>query len=106
MRRATHEQQPPHSVLGDLGEEITGIVTPVSICMALTVLLVKALNPDGDDAGASTVVIASLAYSEQVPPRRERERRGGAQGAAWNGGARWKQAAAAARGRHHRTTRT
>ena len=60
MRREQPPQQ-QHSVLGDLGEEITGIVTPVSICMALTVLLVKALNPDGADADASTVVIASLA---------------------------------------------
>ena len=65
--RAPHELQQPqqHSVLGDLGEEITGIVTPVSICMALTVLLVKALNPDGD-SDASTVFIASLAYAAQV----------------------------------------
>lgn len=29
------------SVLDDLGEEITGISAPVSICMALVVLLVK-----------------------------------------------------------------
>jgi presenilin 1 len=29
------------SVLDDLGEEITGISAPVSLCMALVVLLVK-----------------------------------------------------------------
>lgn len=33
------------SVLDDLGEEVTGIVSPVSICMALTVALVRILNP-------------------------------------------------------------
>lgn len=63
------EQQPPptaggKSVLDHLGEEVTGIVTPVSICMALTVLLVRALNPDGLDSG--TVYIASAAYHERV----------------------------------------
>lgn len=53
------------SVLDDLGEEITGIVAPVSICMALVVVLVKALNPDGM-ADSSSVAIATIAYHEQV----------------------------------------
>ncbi len=53
------------SVLDDLGEEITGIAFPVATCMALTVLLVKVLNPEGDSS-ANTVYIASIAYSEQV----------------------------------------
>lgn len=53
------------SVLDDLGEEITGIAAPVSICMALTVLLVRVLNPEGQTS-SSTVVIASIAYAEQV----------------------------------------
>lgn len=53
------------SVLDDLGEEITGIIAPVSICMALVVVLVKALNPDGI-TDSSTVAIATLAYHEQV----------------------------------------
>lgn len=56
------------SVLDDLGEEITGIVAPVSICMALVVVLVKALNPDGL-ADSSSVAIATIAYHEQVRPR-------------------------------------
>eukprot|EP00877_Chromochloris_zofingiensis_P008023 jgi/Chrzof1/3474/Cz12g26260.t1 len=53
------------SVLDDLGEEITGIAAPVSICMALTVLLVRVLNPEGQTS-SSTVVIASIAYAEQA----------------------------------------
>jgi presenilin 1 len=53
------------SVLDDLGEEITGIMAPVSLCMAVTVLLVRLLNPDGQSS-SSTVYIASLAYAEQV----------------------------------------
>lgn len=53
------------SVLDDLGQEITGIMAPVSICMAITVLLVKALNPEGT-ADTTTVAIATLAYQEQV----------------------------------------
>lgn len=51
------------SLLDDLGEEVTGIIAPVSLCMALTVLLVKLLNPEGESA-ANTVYIASIAYSE------------------------------------------
>ena len=54
-----------NSVLDDLGEEITGIMAPVSICMAITVLLVRMLNPEGASSSA-TVYIASLAYDEQV----------------------------------------
>lgn len=53
------------SVLDDLGEEITGIVAPVSICMALVVVLVKALNPEGM-ADTSSVAIATIAYQEKV----------------------------------------
>ncbi|WIA21037.1 hypothetical protein OEZ85_005365 [Tetradesmus obliquus] len=39
-------------------------MAPVSICMAITVLLVKALNPEGT-ADTTTVAIATLAYQEQ-----------------------------------------
>ena len=53
------------SVLDRLGEEVTGIVSPVSLCMALTVGLVRLLNPTGDAAGSS-VYIASAYYKEQV----------------------------------------
>jgi len=57
----------PRSVLDDLGEEITGIMAPVSICMALVVVLVKVLNPDGQ-ADTSTVAIATIAYHEKARP--------------------------------------
>jgi hypothetical protein len=53
-------------VLDDLGEEVTGVLAPVSACMAIVVLLVRALNPDGGSGGAATVAIASLAYNESV----------------------------------------
>lgn len=52
------------SVLDDLGQEVTGIAAPVAICMAITVLFVKVLNPDGDTN--SSVMLATLAYTEQV----------------------------------------
>lgn len=55
----------PQSILVSTGEEVTAIVTPVSICMALTVALVKTLNPDGRSDGRA-VSIASVYYSEQV----------------------------------------
>ena len=44
---------------------IAGIVAPVSICMALTVLLVRLLNPSGDSE-TTAVFIASAYYSEKV----------------------------------------
>ncbi|GMH42762.1 hypothetical protein BSKO_10681 [Bryopsis sp. KO-2023] len=52
------------SVLDDLGEEVTGIAFPVSLCMALTVALVKILNPDGE-SDRKTVLIAAAYYDEQ-----------------------------------------
>jgi presenilin 1 len=57
----------PRSVLDDLGEEVTGIAAPVAICMAVTVLLVKLLNPEGDSN--TGMLLASLAYTEQASPR-------------------------------------
>eukprot|EP00873_Tetraselmis_striata_P023226 jgi/Tetstr1/443490/TSEL_031497.t1 len=48
-----------------LGEQVTGIVAPVSICMALTVALVRVLNPTGD-SGSSAVAIATVYYDEQA----------------------------------------
>ena len=53
------------SILDSLGEEVTGIVSPVSLCMALTVALVRTLNPDGDSAG-NAAYFASAYYKEQV----------------------------------------
>jgi|688.fasta_scaffold1246582_1 presenilin 1 len=53
------------SILDDLGQEVTGIAAPVSICMALTVILVRVLNPEGEsDSGA--VYLASVYYREDV----------------------------------------
>ncbi len=57
------------SVLDDLGEEITGIAWPVSVCMAVTIFLVRVLNPTGSSS-SSTVFIASAAYDENANVRR------------------------------------
>jgi hypothetical protein len=54
-----------HSVLDDLGAEVTGIAFPVSICMALVIALVRLLNRDGQEPGKK-VVIAELYYNEQA----------------------------------------
>ncbi|KAF5831859.1 Presenilin-domain-containing protein [Dunaliella salina] len=51
------------SVLQDLGAGLTGILSPVSICMGLTVVLVRLLNPDGK-SGSAALRFASIAYSE------------------------------------------
>ncbi|KAK9815154.1 hypothetical protein WJX73_008993 [Symbiochloris irregularis] len=53
------------SILDDLGQEVTGIVSPVSICMALTVWLVRILNPDGKD-DQNAVAIANIYYHEKA----------------------------------------
>jgi presenilin 1 len=61
-----------HSVLDDLGAEVTGIAFPVSICMALTIILVRLLHRD-DDEGTRTVVIAEVVREEVLPPVRKRD---------------------------------
>ncbi|KAK9828549.1 hypothetical protein WJX72_000710 [[Myrmecia] bisecta] len=53
------------SILDDLGEEVTGIVAPVSICMALTVALVRVLNPSGN-SNTNTVYLATAFYQEKA----------------------------------------
>ncbi|XP_013672903.1 presenilin-like protein At2g29900 [Brassica napus] len=55
--------QRPRSVLDSLGEELIGILTPVSICMFTVVLLVCLLNSD-PFSSASFSSIATAAYSE------------------------------------------
>ncbi|CAN6834724.1 unnamed protein product [Brassica oleracea] len=55
--------QRPRSVLDSLGEELIGILTPVSICMFTVVLLVCLLNSD-PSSSASFSSIATAAYSE------------------------------------------
>lgn len=52
-------------MLDELGDGVTNIVSPVSICMVLTIAMVRLLNPEGKD-GADTVAIASLYYKEDV----------------------------------------
>eukprot|EP00210_Caulerpa_lentillifera_P006403 g6117.t1 len=52
------------SVLDDLGEEVTGILAPVTLCMALTVALVKVLNPSGD-SDSQNIVVATAYYDEK-----------------------------------------
>ena len=47
---------------------IAEIVSPVSLCMALTVLLVRLLNPEGSSDTAA-IFIASAYYSEKVRVR-------------------------------------
>lgn len=53
------------SILDDLGQEVTGIVAPVSLCMLLTVVLVRLLNPEGT-VSSSAIAIAQTFYKEQV----------------------------------------
>eukprot|EP00892_Ulva_mutabilis_P003685 jgi/Ulvmu1/1689/UM115_0018.1 len=53
-----------HSILDDLGAEVTGIAFPVSLCMAITIALVRLLHRDDDDGG-TTVAIAEAVYTER-----------------------------------------
>lgn len=57
-------EQPRNSILDDLGQEVTGIAAPVSLCMLLTVLLVRILNPKG--ANQQLIAIATAYYHEKV----------------------------------------
>ncbi|XP_010547745.1 PREDICTED: presenilin-like protein At2g29900 [Tarenaya hassleriana] len=54
----------PVSILESLGEEIIRIVTPVSICMFMVVLLVRVLNSEPSSSVASFSSIATAAYAE------------------------------------------
>ncbi|KAE8672334.1 Presenilin-like protein [Hibiscus syriacus] len=55
------QNQRPKSLLDSLGEEIIRILTPVSICMFLVVLLISILN---SSSSLSVTSIATIAYSE------------------------------------------
>lgn len=57
-----------HSILDDLGAEVTGIAFPVSLCMAITVALVRLLHRD-DGSEGTTVAIAEAVYTERVCSR-------------------------------------
>ncbi|XP_038725471.1 presenilin-like protein At2g29900 [Tripterygium wilfordii] len=53
------------SILDSVGEEIIRIITPVSICMFMVVLMVCVLNTDSSDSASSSVpTIATIAYTE------------------------------------------
>lgn len=52
-------------ILDDLGDGVTNIVSPVSICMVLTIAMVRLLNPEGSES-RDAVVIANLYYKENV----------------------------------------
>jgi hypothetical protein len=54
-----------HSVLDDLGAEVTGIAFPVSICMVITIALVRVLHPDTQHR-TSDIIIAEAFYNEKV----------------------------------------
>lgn len=58
------QNQKPTSLLDTIGEEIIRIITPVSICMFLVVVLVSLLNNASDSSGPSISTIASVAYTE------------------------------------------
>lgn len=53
----------PRSIIESLGEEIVRIITPVSICMFLVVILVSIFN-NSDSSSASITTIATVAYTE------------------------------------------
>ncbi|WRX16981.1 hypothetical protein QQP08_009468 [Theobroma cacao] len=55
------QNQGPKTLLDSLGEEIIRILTPVSICMFLVVLLVSTLN---SNSSTSVTSIATIAYAE------------------------------------------
>ncbi|KAJ9163523.1 hypothetical protein P3X46_023182 [Hevea brasiliensis] len=56
--------QRPKSFLDSLGEEIIRIITPVSICMFIVVILVSILNTDSSSASTTINNIATMAYAE------------------------------------------
>ncbi|KDP31350.1 hypothetical protein JCGZ_11726 [Jatropha curcas] len=56
--------QRPRSIIDSLGEEIIRILTPVSICMFIVVILVSILNTDSSSGSSTINTIATMAYSE------------------------------------------
>ncbi|XP_062170645.1 presenilin-like protein At2g29900 [Alnus glutinosa] len=59
------QNQRPRSILESLGEEIVRIITPVSICMFMVVLLVSVLNSSSSSSSSASVSsIATIAYAE------------------------------------------
>ncbi|KAI3780299.1 hypothetical protein L2E82_10276 [Cichorium intybus] len=56
------QNQRPTGILHSLGEEIIRIITPVSICMLLVVILVSVLEVDSSDSSSFT----TIAYTEST----------------------------------------
>ncbi|KAM2924246.1 hypothetical protein COP2_040371 [Malus domestica] len=54
----------PPTILESLGEELIRIITPVSVCMLLVVLLVTVLNDDASSSSETVNSIANIAYDE------------------------------------------
>ncbi|CAN0870305.1 Presenilin-like protein At2g29900 [Linum grandiflorum] len=52
------------SIIDSLGEEIVRIVTPVSICMFLVVILVSLLNSSSSSSSPAVNSMATIAYTE------------------------------------------
>lgn len=53
------------SVLITLGQEVTRVIFPVSLCMLVTVVLLRILNPQGN-SNSNAVYLASIYYDEKV----------------------------------------
>ena len=64
MESLYHEN---HSVLDDLGAEVTGIAYPVSICMAMTIFLVRLLQTENDSSTRSVVIAEVVMESVRLP---------------------------------------
>ncbi|PON70537.1 Peptidase A22A, presenilin [Parasponia andersonii] len=58
------QNQRPSTILESLGEELIRIITPVSICMFMVVLLVSILSSDTSSSSANFSTMATMAYSE------------------------------------------
>ncbi|PON69696.1 Peptidase A22A, presenilin [Trema orientale] len=58
------QNQRPSTILETLGEELIRIITPVSICMFMVVLLVSILSSDTSSSSANFSTMATMAYSE------------------------------------------
>ena len=53
------------SIIDDLGREVTAILGPVTLCIAITVVLVRVLNPAGS-TNPTAFGLATAFYSESV----------------------------------------
>lgn len=61
-------------VLDRLGEEVIGIMAPVTICIAAVVALVRTLDPTGSQTSTSTA--ATIAYKERSTDSTKRKASG------------------------------